>query len=1075
MPNSILLCHQYGFLEPHAEAVLPMPLASALRDLCDESSDHGDMTPSEEERQPLLGTAPRAPDEEVGSRALALAHAAGMPADEEARYAEEAQARRVNRQERASRLLELYTTISKHIANLGCAVPAAQQLAVYMADTRNELVVTKDDSEEQVQPKERAELDRNEAEARAADEAQPPTYGRLRQLQHCLERNTHVVAHLKHYLNNQMKMCENTINALNDVRLRTNTVLEQRKKQRIGVEEKIWRAGNRANMRSVERAQRQIEEMDRDEARQRSEMEDQEDYIRHLSDSKRWIMRDLDVVAPLEQQYDEQLLPPLKDIVKSTTAAAYGDEAVVTSSDVDLPALVAKADTALVDLSRYLDQLAAHMSQYQAKLEKVRGDYLVRLKETVSRRSSLHTAACQAVLQRAWHWRTRALELTYEEQAAQAAEQQRQFEATLEAELAKHNMAQQRRTTAQQRRKEKGKADSEQPDEEQAPQGPVEATAIAPPANGTAADSPPSSPAEPTPATRTTSGASVDLAAGLAVAVTVASAEDAEMEFGSEQEWQEGPHTRRRKAKQVAEKTTAQRGGSRDPDAGDGRRAKGRAGRPEAARGRSSRERNGPSGGGSSGGTRSTAAQHIGGGPSGRGDASTKKKRTNTGSRAPAVAAVKNAPVQAPAMTIAARSTGAEVAAPQAQAAPPNPVANINISNNGTVDSAEPVATTPASDPVASFDTPPAVSEAPGSEAAGSVSANPPAGILAPVDVMEEEPATEPATELARETMRKPARESTRKPARELATTPSPPGNVKTSGGVFVRRRKGAGAHPVSSLGVAAEMEEDDDEIGFGWGTPSPRPLQPNEAHPVLPLPSQSQHDLEHGQAADATAIENGAPHQTSTATEAQTAPPVESIDAAATPEEQAPYEIGPSFAYADEEPQRAGYLPQDGDMGANDAYAEMQGQHPGMFHDPFYQNGFAFDEMHGGPMFHPHFDPALAHNMQGHPHHMGGPPLPPGSMNGPGDMPFFPGNMPASISPMMPMPGSGPGPAPHWSYDDAMMYHNMNMGGMPPPGPHGYNMMMPYWDTNDMDMYGTHMIPPQDMAYGMSKCKRKN
>jgi len=131
----------------------------------------------------------------------------------------------------------------------------------------------------------------------------------------CLQRNTHLVAHLKHIVSASMISCDSLLNQVKDYQERSTAVLANRHQQRMDVEQRIWKAGARANQKSVDRARVQIESMERDEQRQQADIDDQEDYATELKGCKRWIMDDISVLTPLEKRYDEKLIPKVQGVL----------------------------------------------------------------------------------------------------------------------------------------------------------------------------------------------------------------------------------------------------------------------------------------------------------------------------------------------------------------------------------------------------------------------------------------------------------------------------------------------------------------------------------------------------------------------------------------------------------------------------------------------------------------------------------------------------------------------------------------------------------------------------------------
>lgn len=294
---------------------MPPLAADALRELCAETPDRGDTAPSAEEMQPLLGR-----ETAKASAATASVSDADVPFTDSTDAEADARAL-ANARARATRLFEFYTTISKSLANLRNAVPAMTELAAVTASVGDAAGGSEGG-------------DGSDDGAAAASKG--ITVGRLRNLHDATKRNTHVAVHLKQGLTSQMQMCENAINALTDLRLRQTNMLDQRKKQRMEVEEKILRAGNRANARSVDRARSQIQDMERDEIRQQDEMSDHEDYVRHLSDSKIWIMHDLDIVGRLEIHYDNDILPALHKITRENESSNASSLPTTAPSAADL-------------------------------------------------------------------------------------------------------------------------------------------------------------------------------------------------------------------------------------------------------------------------------------------------------------------------------------------------------------------------------------------------------------------------------------------------------------------------------------------------------------------------------------------------------------------------------------------------------------------------------------------------------------------------------------------------------------------------------------------------------------------
>jgi hypothetical protein len=139
--------------------------------------------------------------------------------------------------------------------------------------------------------------------------------GEFRRMGECLQRNTHLVAHLKHIVSASMNSCDGILSSVKDYQERSSAVLKSRHQQRMDVEQRIWKAGARANQKSVDRARVQIESMERDELRQQAEIDDQEDYAVKLKGCKRWIMEDISILTPLEKRYDEKLIPKVQAVV----------------------------------------------------------------------------------------------------------------------------------------------------------------------------------------------------------------------------------------------------------------------------------------------------------------------------------------------------------------------------------------------------------------------------------------------------------------------------------------------------------------------------------------------------------------------------------------------------------------------------------------------------------------------------------------------------------------------------------------------------------------------------------------
>lgn len=191
------------------------------------------------------------------------------------------------------------------------------------------------------------------------------------------------------------------------------------------------------------------------------------------------------------------------------------------------------------------------------------------------KRSPLRTGVCRTVLQRAWNWRTRALELTWTQQQALEAEQQRLFEATLEAEIHKEE----ERQAAEQRRLDQLRSREAlltpaAVDEAEDVSFPVAPTSpLAPVANHPSASA---------------AAATAEIQVDVAVAVTMAADDtDGAAAWAESEDWQEDTRARRRRARQdrsegsegaTATATVNGKAGPPPPLAGRGARSGGRGG-----------------------------------------------------------------------------------------------------------------------------------------------------------------------------------------------------------------------------------------------------------------------------------------------------------------------------------------------------------------------------------------------------------------------------------------------------------------------------------------------------------------
>eukprot|EP00045_Choanoeca_perplexa_P016454 m.223246 g.223246 ORF g.223246 m.223246 type:complete len:1239 (-) comp17266_c0_seq2:141-3857(-) len=252
--------------------------------------------------------------------------------------------------------------------------------------------------------------------------------GEFRRVMVCLQRDTHLVAHLKHIVSSSMMACDNLLLQVKEYQEKSINALQSRRKQRLDVEQRIWKAGSRANQKSVDRARVQILSMERDEQRQQAEIDDHDDYANKLKACKRWIMDDIALLTPLEKKYDEKLIPKAQGVVGTEGRLPSLSSPVRATAVKPTPEALAECDKAIQQLVDYTELVSQRMVAASLEFRNTQSSYLDRIVENVDARNPLAQAIAKAAMGRLIRWREAAVRLSQDQSAKTAAERQHNFE-----------------------------------------------------------------------------------------------------------------------------------------------------------------------------------------------------------------------------------------------------------------------------------------------------------------------------------------------------------------------------------------------------------------------------------------------------------------------------------------------------------------------------------------------------------------------------------------------------------------------------------------------------------------------
>eukprot|EP00730_Choanoeca_flexa_P008380 TRINITY_DN12479_c1_g3_i14.p1 TRINITY_DN12479_c1_g3~~TRINITY_DN12479_c1_g3_i14.p1 ORF type:complete len:1447 (+),score=287.09 TRINITY_DN12479_c1_g3_i14:73-4413(+) len=245
---------------------------------------------------------------------------------------------------------------------------------------------------------------------------------------HCiLERSSCILSQLRNTSSRFMNRCDVQMERLKTTVEHQRTHYKARNTQRLDVENRIFKAGDKANKKQVARAQIQIAAMEEEEAHLLREIEDNDNHHEALGACKRWLVDDTTILHPMEKAIDDALASKFNNFKGKQARLPSLSSPVMATSITPTPELIFEGRAQCKRVYEYIDGLWNRMREAGVKYRKLRSQYFEKIVENVDKINPVQQCITRAAVNQMQGWYTRAVQLTKEQLIRDAEEREESF------------------------------------------------------------------------------------------------------------------------------------------------------------------------------------------------------------------------------------------------------------------------------------------------------------------------------------------------------------------------------------------------------------------------------------------------------------------------------------------------------------------------------------------------------------------------------------------------------------------------------------------------------------------------